>query len=869
MKEEQERTPLRVVLQNFINHVENLETYEDSYDKEFQDLKLFSETLKTSGEYSCKEGEKEYNRKKNLDYSRVTLSEYVGVPGSDYINANYIKGASGSPAYIASQGPLPHTVNDFWRMVVECEVQVIVMACNEEESGKHKCENYWVEKEGEERKFGMVAIKLLKASTICPDFLVRTMKLRYVNSRSIPEERVVCQFHYGAWPDHGVPGLVRPLLEMVRLVRDTQASETLPVLVHCSAGCGRTGTICAIDFVWGLLRAGKLRLDFSLFKLVRDMRKQRIAMVQTKDQYILVHQAVRELFQDQLRMIQSHPYENIDVRGLPILPASFPKSSILQPRQSVSSEEKQDGREKEIGSLSSVVSSEQASVSIADSGEAPPLPRKKRIHTLSSKQEKEVENLTQKQLSIASASGNTKVSSLCVVENLVGGDDGSFTASDKNLRRVIAEASAKALDRTPEVVKLSKNPSAPEFSRLGESLKVSVDSSPSSSIAEVQYSMAPSQAEATSNVQKPCIAKLKALFESNSYTKDKDVPNPVKPVEGKPRLPQQVTRKGVPTSAFDDSQQIAAASARHKVDTVAGGLGVRERRNSFRCAVGQAVDEKSTWVESADKGMKWIKQGPESHQGPRGEDMSVKRQPESKPINPPGRLEHVKIQNKPVERCKVIETNVIPKNPPLVQKSSIPNDCKYVGSIKVSENIRELNSVEKVGARAMEPRTVVSDIAQKNVGVNGKKSSDSSLYQISSPPKWKQSVVTGVKKTNYIPPKPNFSHSPMSEMPHSPPQGNGQGGVQYGWSPHQSSVHPQKMGAKSPTSPDTSNQGNSSTHFTRALEAIHQTAANLLRTKFSRPGAPSSSVSPRNLEPRIQVGQPSQSQLPLPRSQQN
>ena len=68
--------------------------------------------------------------------------------------------------------------------------------------------------------------------------------------------RTVVQFHYWAWPDHGVPTLVRPLLDMVRLIRDCQASETLPLLIHCSAGCGRTGTICAIDFVWGLLRAG-------------------------------------------------------------------------------------------------------------------------------------------------------------------------------------------------------------------------------------------------------------------------------------------------------------------------------------------------------------------------------------------------------------------------------------------------------------------------------------------------------------------------------------------------------------------------------------------------------------------------------------
>lgn len=72
----------------------------------------------------------------SVDFSRVILSEYAGTTGSDYINANFIRGASGSPAYIASQGPLAHTVNDFWRMVVECEVHVIIMACNEDEAGK-------------------------------------------------------------------------------------------------------------------------------------------------------------------------------------------------------------------------------------------------------------------------------------------------------------------------------------------------------------------------------------------------------------------------------------------------------------------------------------------------------------------------------------------------------------------------------------------------------------------------------------------------------------------------------------------------------------------------------------------------------------
>lgn len=149
------------------------------------------------------------------------------------------------------------------------------MACNEEESGKHKCECYWADSDQELKNYGPYSVKLLKMRRMCNDFNLRTMELMYSTStgemgkitvvtkgRKLAHfviklvTRTVVQFHYWAWPDHGVPALVRPLLDMVRLIRDCQASETLPLLIHCSAGCGRTGTICAIDYVWGLLRAG-------------------------------------------------------------------------------------------------------------------------------------------------------------------------------------------------------------------------------------------------------------------------------------------------------------------------------------------------------------------------------------------------------------------------------------------------------------------------------------------------------------------------------------------------------------------------------------------------------------------------------------
>lgn len=153
----------------------------------------------------------------------------------------------------------------------------------------------------------------IKWRQVCPDFLVRTFKVCADN-----EERTICQFHYTTWPDHGVPSSVHPIIELVRLMRDVQSTESRPILVHCSAGCGRTGTICSIDYVWALLRTGKLKEDFSLFEIISDMRRQRIAMVQTVEQYMLCYKAVSTLFEQHLKLIDSHTYENIDCDGEPL-----------------------------------------------------------------------------------------------------------------------------------------------------------------------------------------------------------------------------------------------------------------------------------------------------------------------------------------------------------------------------------------------------------------------------------------------------------------------------------------------------------------------------------------------------------------------
>ncbi|XP_071041501.1 uncharacterized protein [Parasteatoda tepidariorum] len=318
------KPPLRTVLRNFLNHFEDYEArkklYDDQYEKEFQQLKKLTDKLKNDNDYSCSCALKDVNRPKNrykdivpYDKSRVILPKSEGIPGSDYINASHIKGASGALAYIAAQGPLPNTVIDFWRMIWICDVQVVVMACNEVESGKNKCEKYWPSK-GEVKHFGNISVELINTSQICQDFLIRTLLVKCDS-----EMRDVYQFHYTSWPDHGIPDTVHPILELVRLMRQCQASETMPIVVHCSAGCGRTGTICAVDFVWACLRHGKLSEDFSLFQIAVELRRQRIAMIQTKEQYILAHKVVATLFEQQLNVIDCHPYVNIDEDGEPLI----------------------------------------------------------------------------------------------------------------------------------------------------------------------------------------------------------------------------------------------------------------------------------------------------------------------------------------------------------------------------------------------------------------------------------------------------------------------------------------------------------------------------------------------------------------------
>lgn len=298
-------------------------TSEESYDKEFAKLREMSASYKTGNVYPTTEGEKPCNIPKNrykdiipFDATRVNLKTVKPDTGNDYINASFIKGAIGGQTYIAAQGPMPKTVNDFWQMIWENNVEVIFMACREYEGDpqKLKCQRYWPNSTTEEMFFGNIKVTLSKEEAT----KYKEHVIRHLIAKSGDEVRTLVQLHYVEWPDRGVPRCIPGILDLIEYFRDKQElnkDKTPPVLVHCSAGCGRTGTILVIDYVLSLLKYGKLASNFSIFEIIAEMRRQRMAIVQSQEQYVFVHDAVAELFKRQLELIDTHIYDNVELPG--------------------------------------------------------------------------------------------------------------------------------------------------------------------------------------------------------------------------------------------------------------------------------------------------------------------------------------------------------------------------------------------------------------------------------------------------------------------------------------------------------------------------------------------------------------------------
>uniref|UniRef100_A0A8C7KIW4 Receptor-type tyrosine-protein phosphatase F n=1 Tax=Oncorhynchus kisutch TaxID=8019 RepID=A0A8C7KIW4_ONCKI len=268
------------------NHIERLKANDGlRFSQEYESV---DPGQQFTWEHSNLEVNKPKNRYANViayDHSRVILASVDGVPGSDYINANYIDSYRKQNACIATQGPLPETLSDFWRMVWEQRTNTIVMMTRLEEKSRVKCDQYWPSRGTE--TYGMIQVTMLDTVELAT-YSVRTFAL-YKNGSS--EKREVRQFQFMAWPDHGVPEYPTPTLAFLRRVKSCNPTDAGPMVVHCSAGVGRTGCFIVIE---AMLERMKHEKSVDIYGHVTCMRAQRNYMVQTEDQYVFIHEALLE-----------------------------------------------------------------------------------------------------------------------------------------------------------------------------------------------------------------------------------------------------------------------------------------------------------------------------------------------------------------------------------------------------------------------------------------------------------------------------------------------------------------------------------------------------------------------------------------------
>ena len=230
-----------------------------------------------------------HNRYKNIlayDHSRVKVAKSKALPGGDYINANFIPGHLQKVGYIASQGPVPDSFGAFWHMAWEQGVECIVMVTNEIENGNLKCHRYWPSAEEGTVTYGEVSVTL-RDEQPTSTFIRRLFLVQWGKA-----SMEMVHFQYTVWPDHGVPNTTSELLGFRKEVRRTCKWPGPPLLVHCSAGVGRTGTFMAVDTL--LNRCETLSADVDPLGFVKQMRLQRNFMVQALVQYQFIFKALTD-----------------------------------------------------------------------------------------------------------------------------------------------------------------------------------------------------------------------------------------------------------------------------------------------------------------------------------------------------------------------------------------------------------------------------------------------------------------------------------------------------------------------------------------------------------------------------------------------
>ncbi|XP_026886193.2 receptor-type tyrosine-protein phosphatase kappa isoform X3 [Electrophorus electricus] len=297
---------------DLLQHI-NLMKTSDSYGFK-EEYESFFEGQSASWDVAKKEQNRTKNRYGNIiayDHSRVILQPMEDDSASDYINANYIDVSGDAPPlstgegvrnsspsliwlyrdgyqrpshYIATQGPVHETVYDFWRMIWQEQSACIVMVTNLVEVGRVKCYKYWPD---DAEVYGDFKVAFVEVEPLA-EYVVRTFTLE---RRGFNEVREVKQFHFTGWPDHGVPYHATGLLSFIRRVKMSNPPSAGPIVVHCSAGAGRTGCYIVIDIMLDMAeREGVV----DIYNCVKALRSRRINMVQTEEQYIFIHDAILE-----------------------------------------------------------------------------------------------------------------------------------------------------------------------------------------------------------------------------------------------------------------------------------------------------------------------------------------------------------------------------------------------------------------------------------------------------------------------------------------------------------------------------------------------------------------------------------------------
>ncbi|NWI92980.1 PTPRV phosphatase, partial [Pitta sordida] len=277
-----------VPLQNFKQYYEmKTASANHAFFQEFEELKeVGKEQSKLEAELPANVSKNRYPHVLPYDHSRVKLRQQGEDPHSDYINANFMPGYTSQQEFIATQGPLKKTIEDFWRLVWEQNVCNIIMLTVCMENGRVLCDHYWPSESGPV-SYGQVRVHLLTQSS-SEEWTMREFKLWH---EGLQAERFVSHLHYTAWPDHGIPESTTSIMTFRELVREhiQSTKDAGPTLVHCSAGVGRTGTFIALD---RLLQQMKQEKVVDIFGVVYNLRMNRYLMIQTLSQYIFLHSCI-------------------------------------------------------------------------------------------------------------------------------------------------------------------------------------------------------------------------------------------------------------------------------------------------------------------------------------------------------------------------------------------------------------------------------------------------------------------------------------------------------------------------------------------------------------------------------------------------